>query len=370
MKLRAVDPGFDIRGVMTARMSLQGERYASREAFNRLVEDGLQRLRRIPGVQAAALVNGVPIERGLNLNVTIPDGPLQGDEFVENASVDWRFASSTFFQTMGIPIVRGRAFDDRDTAGAPHVAVVNEAFVRKFFRGQNPLRHRMIVLEEDPPMEIVGVAQDVREAGLVGPAVALMYVPVAQTSGEALAISNSYFPVSWVVRSSTAGPQLMNGIREEMHALDPGQPISRFRSMEEIKAAQFQAERFQMTLLVLLAGIGLLLAAAGIYGLIAYSVSQRTREFGIRIALGARPAGILRSIVAQGALLALTGVVIGIATAVAGARMIQSFLFDVSTKDPLTFAAVGGLLILVAVVASLVPALRAVRLNPVAALRE
>jgi putative ABC transport system permease protein len=162
----------------------------------------------------------------------------------------------------------------------------------------------------------------------------------------------------------------MNGIREEMHALDPGQPISRFRSMEEIKAAQFQAERFQMTLLVLLAGIGLLLAAAGIYGLIAYSVSQRTREFGIRIALGARPAGILRSIVAQGALLALTGVVIGIATAVAGARMIQSFLFDVSTKDPLTFAAVGGLLILVAVVASLVPALRAVRLNPVAALRE
>ncbi|MEX1128879.1 MAG: ABC transporter permease [Vicinamibacterales bacterium] len=369
MKLRAVDPGFDIRGVMTARMSLQGERYASREAFNRLVEEGLQRLRRIPGVQAAALVNGVPIERGLNLNVTIPDGPLQGDELVENASVDWRFASSTYFQTMGIAIVRGRAFDDRDTAGAPRVAVVNEQFVRQFFKGQNPLGHRMTVLD-DPPMEIVGVAKDVREAGLVGPGVALMYVPVAQTSGDALAISNSYFPVSWVVRSSAGGPQLMNGIREEMHALDPGQPISRFRSMEEIKAAQFQAERFQMTLLVLLAAIGLLLAAAGIYGLIAYSVSQRTREFGIRIALGARPAGILRSIVAQGALLALTGVVIGIAASVAGARMIQSFLFDVSTNDPLTFAAVGGLLILVAIVASLVPALRAVRLNPVTALRE
>jgi ABC-type antimicrobial peptide transport system permease subunit len=197
-----------------------------------------------------------------------------------------------------------------------------------------------------------------------------MYVSVAQTSGEALAISNSYFPVSWVVRASNTGAGLVERIRAEMHALDPGQPISRFRSMEEIKAAQFQAERFQMTLLVLLAAIGLLLAAAGIYGLIAYSVSQRTREFGIRIALGARPAGILRSIVAQGALLALTGVVIGIAAAVAGARMIQSFLFDVSTKDPLTFAAVGGLLILVAIVASFMPALRAVRLNPVAALRD
>jgi predicted permease len=370
VKMRAIDPGFDIRGVMTARMSLQGERYASREAFNRLVEEGLQRLRRIPGVQAAALVNGVPIERGLNLNVTIPDGPLQGDELVENASVDWRFASSTYFQTMGIPIVRGRAFDDRDTAGAPHVAVVNEAFVRKFFRGQNPLGHRMTVLEKDPPMEIVGVARDVREAGLVGPAVALMYVPVAQTSGEALAISNSYFPVSWVVRSTSGGPQLMQWIREEMRAVDPAQPISSFRSMDEIKAAQFQAERFQMTLLMLLAGIGLLLAGAGIYGLISYSVSQRTREFGIRMALGAGSAGILRSIVAQGALLALAGVAIGIAAAVAGARVIQSFLFDVSTRDPLTFAAVGGLLIFVAVVASLVPALRAVRLNPVAALRE
>ena len=197
-----------------------------------------------------------------------------------------------------------------------------------------------------------------------------MYVPVSQTSNAALQISNSYFPVTWVVRGSNTGAELVERIRTEMHALDPGQPISRFRSMEEIKAAQFQAERFQMTLLGLLAAIGLLLAAAGIYGLIAYSVSQRTREFGIRIALGARPAGILRSIVAHGALLALTGVVIGIAAAVAGARMIQSFLFDVSTKDPLTFAAVGGLLILVAVVASLVPALRAVRLNPVTALRE
>jgi predicted permease len=369
MKLRAVDPGFDIRGVVTARMSLQGERYASREAFNRLVEEGLQRLRGIPGVQAAALVNGVPIERGLNLNVTIPDGPLQGDELVENASVDWRFASSTYFQTMGIPIIRGRAFDDRDTAGAPRVAVVNEQFVRRFFKGQNPLGHRMTVFD-DPPMEIVGVAKDVREAGLVGPGVALMYVPVVQTSGELLGISNSYFPVSWVVRSSSGGAQLIQRIREEMRALDPSQPISSFRSMEEIKAAEFQAERFQMTLLVLLAAIGLLLAAAGIYGLIAYSVSQRTRELGIRIALGARPAGILRSIVAQGALLALAGVVIGIAAALAGARMIQSFLFDVSTKDPLTLAAVGGLLILVAIVASFVPALRAVRLNPVAALRE
>jgi len=369
MKMRAIDPGFEIRGLMTARMSV-GERYGTSAAFNHFMTEGLERLRRIPGVQGAALANGVPIERGLNLNVTIPDGPLQGEELVDNASTDWRFTSNDYFRTMGIPIVAGRGFDERDSAGSPQVAVVNEQFVRRFFKGQRPIGHRMTVLDGDPPMEVVGVVRDVREAGLVGPGVAVMYVPISQTSDATLQISNSYFPVTWVVRASNTGAELVERIRAEMHALDPGQPISRFRSMEEIKSAQFQAERFQMTLLVLLAGIGLLLAAAGIYGLIAYSVSQRTREFGIRIALGARPAGILRSIVAQGALLALTGVVIGIAAAVAGARMIQSFLFDVSTKDPLTFAAVGGLLILVAVVASLVPALRAVRLNPVAALRE
>jgi predicted permease len=324
----------------------------------------------MPGVQGAALANGVPIERGLNLNVTIPDGPLQGAELVDNATTDWRFTSNDYFRTMGISIVTGRGFDDRDSAGSPRVAVVNERFVRQFFKGQSPIGHRMTVLENDPPMEVVGVVRDVREAGLVGPGVAVMYVPISQASDAALRISNSYFPVTWVVRSSNTGAELVERIRAEMHALDPGQPISRFRSMEEIKAAQFQAERFQMTLLVLLAAIGLLLAAAGIYGLIAYSVSQRTREFGIRIALGASPFGIVRSIVAQGALLALGGVLVGIAAAIAGAKVIQSFLFDVSTRDPLTFAAVGGLLVLVAVVASVVPALRAVRLNPVTALRE
>lgn len=370
LKMRAIDPGFDVRGVMTARMSLQGERYGTSEAFNRFVEQGLERLRRIPGVQSAALVNGVPIERGLNLNVTIPDGPLQGDEKVENAVTDWRFATTDYFRTMGIQIVSGRPFDERDHPGSPRVAVVNEEFVRRFFRGQSPLGHRMTVLDDDPPIEVIGVARDAREAGLVGPMVPLMYIPIVQASDTALKISNSYFPVSWVVKSSTTGGRLIEAIRQEMRALDPQQPISRFRSMEEIKGAQFQAERFQMTLLVILAGIGLMLAAAGIYGLISYAVSQRTREFGIRMALGARPGSILRSIVGRGALLALTGVLLGIAAAAVGTRALQTFLFGVSTTDPLTFAAVGSLLILVAVAASIVPALRAVRLNPVTALRE
>jgi predicted permease len=370
-KLRAVDPGFDIRGLMTARMSLQGQRYASTEAFNALVDQGLERLRRIPGVQAAALVNGVPIERGLNMNVSIPDGPLQGDERVENASVDWRFASHNYFETMGIPLVRGREFDERDSAGSPRVAVVNEQFVRQFFDNQNPLGHILVQsFTEDPPMEVVGVVKDVREAGLVGKPIAVMYVPVTQASTAAIRTSNSYFPVSWVVKSSQPSAQLTEAIRQEMRQLDPQQPISRFRTMEDVKAAQFLMERFQMTLLVLLASIGLALASAGIYGLISYTVAQRSREIGIRMALGASSGMILRSVVAQGAVLAVIGVVVGIAVTALGAKSLQTFLFGVSTRDPFTFAAVGLLLVAVAILASLVPAIRAVKLNPVTALRE
>ena len=369
LKVRAIDPGFDVRGVMTAR-TLLGPKYSTPEDVNRLAQQGLERLRRIPGVESAALVNGVPIERGLNLNVTIPDGPLQGEDRVENATVDWRFASIGYFETMRIPIVAGRGFDERDSAGAPRVTVVNEEFVRRFLKGQHPLGYQVTVFTADPPMEIVGVTKDLKEASLVGPPIPLMYVPLTQASAAAVRTSNSYFPVSWVVRASTPSPRLIEAIREEMRALDPQQPISRFRSMEEIKAAQFQGERFQMTLLMLFAGIGLLLAAAGIYGLVSYAVSQRTREFGIRMALGAGAGAILGSIVARGTLLAAAGVALGAAVAALGAKTLQVFLFGVGTRDPLTFAAVGVLLILVAVLASLIPALRAVRLNPITALRE
>lgn len=369
LKVRAIDPGFDVRGVMTAR-TLLGQTYSTPESINRLAEQGLERLRRIPGVESAAMVNGVPIERGLNLNVTIPDGPLQGEDLVERALVDWRFATIGYFDTMRIPIISGRGFDERDSSGAPRVTVVNEEFVRRFFKGQSPLGYRAIVFDADPPMEIVGVTKDLKEAGLVGPPIPLMYVPLTQASAAAVRTSNSYFPVSWVVRASTPAPRLIEAIREEMRALDPQQPISRFRSMDEIKAAQFQGERFQMTLLLVLAVVGLLLAAAGIYGLVSYAVSQRTREFGIRMALGAGAGAILRSIVAQGAVLAAVGVVIGTAAAALGAKTLQTFLFGVSTRDPLTFATVGVLLVLVAAIASLVPAMRAIRLNPLSALRE
>ena len=183
VRMRAVDPGFDPARVVTARMSLQGESYAKPEAYTRFFEQGLERLRRIPGVHAAAVVNGVPIERGLNLNVDILDvrdrnGKLQ----FENALTDWRYASTDYFSTMGIRIVEGRGFEDGDRAGAAPVAVVNEAFARQFFKDTRAIGQHIRVFDSDGAIEIVGIAKDVREAGLIGPILAVMYVPVLQAN--------------------------------------------------------------------------------------------------------------------------------------------------------------------------------------------
>jgi predicted permease len=366
IRLRAIDPGFDPHGVLTARMSLQGDRYADMASLNNFFDQGLERLRRIPGVKSAAVVNGVPIEFGLNLNVDILDGP----ERIENALTDWRYASFDYFSTMGIPIVAGRGFQDRDRMGAAPVAVVNETFAKRFFKGMPALGRHIRVFDTDGAIEIVGIARDVREQGLKASLPAVMYVPVTQANAAGVRAAHTYFQMSWVVRAADTGPETIRRIREEIRTLDSRQPFSAFRTMEDVKSESMATEKFQMTLLAVFAGIGLMLAAAGIYGLIAFSVAQRTREFGIRIALGSSRGSILRSVIWSGALLAIVGVAVGIGAGLLVTRSLQGFVWGVSTLDPATFTVVAAVLIAVAAIASVVPALRAVRLNPVTALRE
>ena len=366
VRMRSIDPGFDPRGLLTARMSLQGDRYATAAEFNRFFDEALERIRRIPGVEAASIVNGVPIERGLNLNVNVLDGP----ELIERAVVDWRYASLNYFETMRIPIVSGRGFTGGDRAGASPVAVVSEEFARRFLKGTNPLGHHVRVFRDDGSIEIVGVAKNLRERGLTGRPIPLMYVPVTQANVEGIRASHTYFPMSWVVRAPSSRAKLVGAIRESMRATDPKQPFSSFTTMEEVKSGSMSSETFQMTLLSGLAGVGLLLAFAGIYGLIAYLVAERSREFGIRMALGATRGRILRLVLRQGASMGSIGVAIGAAAGLALNRMLRDFVYGISTVDPVTFVSVAVLLIGVAGVASIVPALRAVRSNPVAALRQ
>jgi predicted permease len=365
LKLRAVDLGFDPANVVTARMSLIGERYGTSEAVNRFYDRGLERIRQIPGVQAAAVVNGIPIDTGLNLNFDRLDTTE-----VETHLTDWRYATADYLGMMGIEIVQGRGLTERDGTGAPRVAVVSREFAKRYYDDTQPIGQQISVFSKDGPIEIVGIARDVREAGLSGPVPAVMYVPVAQAGDAAVKTAHMYFQVSWVVRASTITSELTQRIRDELRAIDPMQPITAFRSIDEVKARAMATETFQMTLLAIFAGIGLVLAAAGIYGLMAYSVAQRTREFGIRMALGATRRRILASVLRQGAALAIGGIAVGVVAAIGLTRTLQSFVFGVSTLDLSTFVAVAAVLLGVAILASLLPGLRAVRLNPVSALRE
>jgi putative ABC transport system permease protein len=288
---------------------------------------------------------------------------------VENEVVDWRYATVDYFRTMGIPIVAGRAFTDADRAGAPAVALVSEEFVRRWLKGVNPLGRRIRVYEADGPLEIVGVVKDLTEGGLRAPRAAVMYVPAAQASAAAIRTTHGYFHVNWVVRAENTG-LLPQQIANEIRAIDPLQPFATFRTMDEIKGNAMAMEQFQMTLLGVFAGIGLLLACAGIYGLMSYSVAQRTREFGIRLALGATGQSIVGSVVRDGAGMALVGIAIGAAGAAALSRVLARFVWGVSPLDARTYAAVALLLLVVAVGASLLPARRTVGLNPLRTLRE
>ena len=368
--LRSIDPGFDPRGVITARMSMQGERYSTPQDLNRFYEQALDRIRRIPGVRGAAVASGLPLARALNLNVDVLDWPENSQDRVQDALTDWRYVTPTYFDTMRIPIAAGRPFTERDVAGAPAVAIVSEEFARTLFKGTNAIGRHIRVFDADGELEIVGIAKDLKEGGVKWRPRAVMYVPLAQTHAQAIKVAHGYFQTNWVVRAERPGPDLGRQIEEQTRQVDPRQPLSAFRTMDQVKDAAIATERFQMTLIGTFGAIGLLLAAAGVYGLIAYSVAQRTREFGIRLALGATHRQIVRSVVRQGASMAIVGIVLGGIAAGALSKVLQRFVWGVSPLDGRTYAFVGLLLLTVAATASLVPAIRVVRVNPLRALRE
>jgi putative ABC transport system permease protein len=351
VKMRSIDPGFDPDGIVTGRMSLGGERYASPAAVNGFFEQGLERIRRIPGVESAAVVSGVPIERGLNLNVTVLDGPEGGGERGDRLAL----RHGRLLRDDGDPRRHGpdlrRPRRARRAAGGRREPGVRPAVLRR----REPAR------SSHPPLRTGRPDADRRRgarrprAGLVGPLPPLIYVPAAQATETTLAITHGYFPTAWVVRTTRPGAPLIESMREEIRRIDPQQPFTTFRTMNEVKAMQFQREQFQMTLFAILGGIGLLLAAAGIYGLVSYSVVQRTREYGIRLALGASAGHILRSVIRQGAVLALAGVVIGVLIASFATRRSRASSTASARSIRAPSSSSAWLLIAVAVVASLVP---------------
>ena len=371
--LGRVNPGFDATNVLTMRMSLKAPRFQTSEGVEGMIRDGLERLQALPGVVSASATCCVPLQGGYGLPFTIvgrpaTDGPYHGGG-------QWMTASPGYFDVFKIPVKRGRTFDRRDDGKAPAVVVINEAMAKKFWPDGDPLNDRLVIgrgvmreFASEPERQIIGMVGDTRDGGLnqdPGPA---MYIPQAQVPDAANALNVSLTPMGWVVRTAGAPTAMSAAIQEELRQAT-GLPVSDVRAMTEVVSLSTSRERFNMWLMTVFGAAALLLAAIGTYGLMAYSVEQRSQELGIRMALGAQAADVRRMVLAQGMRLAAIGLGIGLAAALGLAQLIKSFLFGVTTSDPLVFAGVPLVLATVALLAVWLPAIRSSRIDPIVALR-
>jgi putative ABC transport system permease protein len=372
--LASVDPGFNPDNVLTMRMSLAGPRFATADGVEQMVRQGTERLRTLPGVRFATATCCVPLEGGYGLPFTIVGRPLQGPSPYHGGG-QWVTASSEYFDAFGIPVKRGRVFTDRDDTLAPPVVVIGESMAKQYWKDGDPLNDRLVIgrgvmreFADEPERQIIGVVGDVRSAGLNRKPGPVMYIPQAQMTDAANALNVGITPMAWIVRTTVPPTTVSAAVQEQLRQVT-GLPVSNVRTLDEVVSRSTSRQRFNMLLMSVFAGSALLLAAIGIYGLMAYSVEQRTQEIGIRLALGADTVAVRRMIVLQGMRLALIGVVVGLAGAFGLTKLLDSFLFGVQARDPMTFVVIPILLALVALAAVWLPALRASRVDPLEALR-
>ena len=372
--LRSVQPGFDPRNVITMQTSLAGGRYDSTAKVENMIHQVVERVGALPGVQSAAATIVLPVEGGIDLPFLIEGRPpANGDQY--SGDEQWRAVSPHYFSAFRVPLLRGRAFEDSDTGKSERVLIINQAMAKKYWPKGDPIGQRVTIGKglgpqfEEPTRQIVGVVGDVRENGLKTSDQPVMYVPQGQIIDPLTQLANSVIPLSWAIRTGNDPASLSTAIQREILAVDGQLPVSKIRTMEQVLSESTARQNFNMLLLSIFAGLALLLAAIGIYGLMSYTVEQRTQEIGIRMALGAGRGDMLKLIVSQGMLLAGIGVAIGLAAAFGLARLLGSLLFGVKATDPVTYAAVALVLISVALFATCVPARRATKIDPLIALR-
>jgi putative ABC transport system permease protein len=363
-KLAAVDPGFTVTEALTFEVSLPPGRYDDVRQVG-FFEDLVPRLEAIPGVSIAGGVTALPLTGGGLVFSFEVDGRLPAPPS-QQPILHTRVATPGYFQTVGIPLIRGRFFTADDRAGTTPVVVINEASARQHFPGEEAIGKKIrLGWERDGNVsaggEVIGIVGDVKDAGLAEPDPPQIYLPHAQWPVSGL---------SMVLRTVVPPHRVVDSARVAVHGVDPAVPLANLRTLDQIVAASISQPRFYMTLLGAFAAVALVLAAIGIFGVLSYAVAQRTREIGIRMALGAPERTVVGLVVRQAMALALAGLAIGLAAAVLLSRtLVESLLFSTSPRDPLTFAAVAILLAVVALVASYVPARRATRVDPIVALR-
>jgi putative ABC transport system permease protein len=373
-KLLHVNPGFDPRHVLTLKTSLAAPSFSSSSRVDYVVRKSVERLHSLPGVQAVAAATMLPTEPSVQLPFELPSLP-SSERPAQDSYVQWRAISPAYFNVMKIPLLQGRSFSEADSPGAAPVAIVNQAFFKKYFSHLDGMGQPILIGRREGPQfvdnsrQIVGVVADTREIGLNEAASPTAFIPLAQVPDTLLVFLNRLMPMNWLVRVSGEPLAYTQSIHRELLAIDADLASSNPQSLAQVLSTSLAQQRMETALVGFFSATALLLAAIGLYGVLAYSVAERKREIGIRMALGADPVQILRLVIAHGLKLTLTGIFIGVAIGLILTRFMNSLLFGVGATDPLTFATVVVLLALVALAACYIPAHRALSVDPIIALR-
>ncbi len=359
-RLQQVNVGFNPTQLLTAQIGLPRAQYAKPEQWISFYRQTLERMNALPGAQEAAVAVPLPLSDSyINLAFEIEGRPPRAKS--DSPTADYVAISPNYFHVMQVPLLRGREFSDADSESGPKVCAISSSLAQQLFPNESALGQRILIgYPANSSREIVGIVGDVKDSDLSARQSAQIYVPFVQ---------NPFWAADIAVRSHGNPSALSGALREQIRAIDPALPVAEVRPMVEVIGSSFAQPRFRTALLSLFGAAALLLAAIGIYGVLAYTVAQQTREIGIRMALGANPRRVLRLVLARGLRLAGAGTVVGVLAALVLTQLLNSLLFDVSATDPLTFAAVAGLLLAVALLACYVPARRAMRVDPMVALR-
>ena len=368
--LYRVSPGFEANNVTSVRMSLFSDRYRQTAQVTNFERQVVERVHQLPGVVSVATASATPLERGLN-TVVFRNGAYSEDRR-NFLMIEYRSISAEYFRTLAIPLLSGREFTEADSGDSTRVAVINEALARELWPQQSPVGQPLLIAEgpaeSTRPRQVVGVVADIKEIGLNEPPRATVYVPQAQVADSFNGMTNYWFAASCLVK--TAQPlRLDNELRSIVASIDPEEPVSSIDSMADVRSRSIAQQHFFMALMGVFAALALVLAGVGIYGVLSHQVSRRTRELGIRMALGASLGQVLRLVLNEGLRMILAGVAIGLAGALGSTRLLEGLLYGVKPHDPVTLGFVAFTIVGVGLGACYVPARRATRVDPIIALR-